>query len=264
MREVVRLQGMLVAEEVSKKSLDPATSIKPLDFGDIWQEPGPNYAEIRNLKEWLDVSQNDSNVSDWEVSQEEDGVVDEPREEPVYQPSAALGDVNCASSKDPKAGAPVKSEEAGLIQVLDAASEFDDYDEIDEPDLEPFALPPKPAAQDLKDIDDLAAYIPEKKKAKPPVYIPDLCSYLKSDDADKLDVGLREAAGLIRRKAHWGTELGTLKCFCPSIQVADPISHSGLGGRTCVYTLGTPRQVRPRTFRGEAATGSGRLSIQFA
>lgn len=215
-REIVRLQGMLVAEEVSKKSLDPSSPIKPLDFGDIWQEAGPNYTDIRNMKEWLDASKDDSKVADWELPEEEEGVVEEPQDYQQHQHFATPGQDAQSVGNGRKERTSNQSKEPGLIQVLDTSSDFDDYDEIDEPDLEPYALPPKPAAQDLKDIEDLSAYTPEKRKAKPPVYIPDLCAYLKSDDANKLDVGLKEAADLIRRKAQWGTELGMCAIQLPS------------------------------------------------
>lgn len=207
MREIVRLQGMLVAEEVSKKSLSANGPIKPLDFGDIWEADSPSYVKIRDLKDWLDVSKDDIKAIDWELPKEEQGIVEDADTHDQQKPTPSTLPRD-SSRKDRSAPSTRKTKGSGLIQVIDESSEFDDYDEVDEPDLEPYKLPPKPAANDLKDIEDLSAYTPEKKKAKPPVYIPDLCAYLKSDDANKLDVGLKEAASLIRRKAQWGTELG--------------------------------------------------------
>lgn len=207
MREIVRLQGMLVAEEVSKKSLSANGPIKSLDFGDIWEADGPSYVKIRQLKDWLDASKGDSKVTDWDLPKEEEGIVEEV-ETPEQQKAAPPTLPGVSSRSDRSTQSDQKTKGSGLIQVIDETSEFEDYDEVDEPDLQPYKLPPKPAADDLKDIEDLSAYTPEKKKAKAPVYIPDLCAYLKSDDANKLDVGLKEAASLIRRKAQWGTELG--------------------------------------------------------
>lgn len=207
MRELIRLEGMLVAEEISKKSLSANGPIKALDFGDIWEAEGSSYVKIRDMKAWLEASKDDANVTDWQLPDEEEGPVEEPEEHEHQQSAPATSHID-AKQRKPPASPIQKAKGAGLIQVLDASSEFDDYDEIEEPDLEPYVLPPKPAAEDLKDIEDLSAYTPEKKKAKVPVYIPDLCAYLKSDDANELDVGLKEAAGLIRRKAQWGTELG--------------------------------------------------------
>lgn len=210
LREIVRLQGMLVAEEVSKKSLDPSGPVKALDFGDIWQAEGASYDSIRRLKEWLAESAEDGKVIDWIIREEQEGEVEEPEIEVGHSTTSQASSTRTGQqSRGAPSEAPAsKSGKPGLIQMLDAtASEYDDYDEVDEPDLQPYALPPKPAAEDLKDIEDLSAYTPAKKKAKPPVYIPDLLAYLKSDDANKLDVGLKEAAPLIRRKAQWGTEL---------------------------------------------------------
>lgn len=217
MREVVRLQGMLVAEEVSRKSRSADGPVKPLDFGDIWEAQGPSFDGIRDMKQWLEDSKDDTKVADWEVDEQEEGVVDEPQEPQSQQVEAA------SSSK--RSDAPITNSQTktakgnSLIQVLDASSEYDDYDEVDEPDLQPYSLPPKPAAENLKDIEDLSAYTPEKKKPKPPVYIPDLCAYLKSDEANKLDMGLKEAAGLIRRKAQWGTELSKSWICCVQVRI---------------------------------------------
>lgn len=209
MRDIVRLQGMLVAEEVSKKSLNSEGPVKPLDFGDIWEAEGPSYDSIRELKAWLCEAAEDIKVVDWMLDDTEVGQVEEvddfkPAVGAFHTLDAPTTQTKISESAIPSAPKPGGK---GLIQVIDSTSEFDDYEEVDEPDLQPYALPPKPAAEDLKDIDDLSAYTPAKKKAKPPVYIPDLCAYLRSDNADKLAVGLKEAASLIRRKAQWGTEL---------------------------------------------------------
>lgn len=210
MREVVRLEGMLVAEEVSQKSLPADGPVKALDFGDIWQGHGDSYESIRNLKAWLKTSADISSV-EWELADdgETEGTIEDDEIGPSFTGNAAATPKPHTHAK-PVASSftpPAKSRK-GLIQIMSSSSEYEDYDDIDEPDLQPYAMPPPPAPEDLEDLEDLSAYTPAKQKAKPPVYIADLCAYLKStDDANKLEVGLREAAALIRRKANWGSEL---------------------------------------------------------
>lgn len=213
MRESVRLEGMLVAEQVSKSTLEPDGPVKPLDFGDIWEGVGDAFIHIRDLRSLVEQC-DDANVSDW--------VVEDLAEEEVTEvPDEASSTFKLSS----KHTAPLKSEQSStksnaprkIIQVVSSTPadnaeeehEFDDYDrDVDEPDLKPFAMPSLPPAHELKDIGDSTTYTPGKKKVKPPVYIPDLCTYLRShEDAEKLEVGLKEAATLIRRKATWGSEL---------------------------------------------------------
>lgn len=249
MREVVRLQGMLVAEETSKKSLDPSGPVKPLDFGDIWQAEGASYDSIRKLKEWLAESPGDDTVADWQIDEGDEGVVEEAEEADTATASSSAR-LSGSQSRPSKSSASAPSNtKSSLIQVIETTSEYDDYDEIDEPDLQPYVLPPKPASEDLKDIEDLSAYTPAKKKAKPPVYIPDLCAYLKSDDANKLDVGLKEAASLIRRKAQWGTELSKSDKYHISgvrLLTLGHFHHRRCRCRAGLHLVWTARQLQPR------------------
>jgi telomere length regulation protein len=204
LKESVRLEGMLVAEEISKASLDPKGPVKPLEFGDIWEGEGPAYDTIRKLKEWLSTSVDDWAVKDWEVEDDTEGEVEEPLDaRPSFTSSRVKTNNQVPGDSSASGAVPPKK---GLIQVIDS-SVYDDYDDIEEPDLESYSIPSLPPAEDLEDIEDISAYTPSRKKPKPPIYIHDLCACLKSEDADKLDIGLREAESLIKRKANWGTEL---------------------------------------------------------
>lgn len=91
------------------------------------------------------------------------------------------------------------------IQIIDSSTLSSDSED----DLVPYSMPDATAEESDSDLDDPSAYTSNKKKAPPPVYIPDLTAYLRAtDDAEKLGMALQEAAGLIRKKTGWGLELG--------------------------------------------------------
>lgn len=196
----IRLAGMFVAELVSCKSINTATGIQPLDFGDIWAEGGAEYATVEQMRALM-TAQPDWDCDGWLEGLAEGA--DHSVEEPVEAPQAN-------ARAPPRTQPSLHTKSTSKIQVL--ASDFDDYDDDDgeggDDGLKPYSMPPPPAQHELKDLEDTSAYTPAKKKASVPLYIADLSAYLKSpDDAEKVEVGIREAAKLIRRKANWGSEL---------------------------------------------------------
>ncbi|KAG0151148.1 hypothetical protein CROQUDRAFT_719920 [Cronartium quercuum f. sp. fusiforme G11] len=94
-----------------------------------------------------------------------------------------------------------------LIQVLDSSS----------PELKPYAISDEDLAELNGDIIEEAngshqvdqMFSSRKKgKIKIPVYIHDLTDYFKdAENYEKIDIALKSADQLIRRKARWGTEL---------------------------------------------------------
>ena len=198
----VRMAGMYIAEIVSKKTVDPKSGTKPLDFGDAWDENNEGFPYVQRLRDLMDAPA-DSEAQGWQLPDMDEGQVEEV-EETVATSSHSTSIQATASS----AGSKQQSKASSKIQLITSLSEFEDYDKDADDDLQPYALPKMPDASELADIDDMATYKSEKNKVKPPVYIPELSAYLKSsEDAEKLKMGLREAESLIRRKASWGFEI---------------------------------------------------------
>ncbi|KAL9105708.1 MAG: hypothetical protein Q9227_009148 [Pyrenula ochraceoflavens] len=94
----------------------------------------------------------------------------------------------------PKPKAPNRSKVVAIEEVEDSDSE--------DPDLIPYQKPD----DDPSDSDEDPTLI-NRSKPKAPVYIAGLITQLRSDDPDTLEISLRTAPSLIRRKAGFGTEL---------------------------------------------------------
>lgn len=111
-----------------------------------------------------------------------------PRASPSSSPSA-----KARPKPRPK---PRPAASASLPKVIiEEIGSFDD-------ELVPYAK-----GSDPEDSDDDATLV-QRNKAKAPVYIRDLISYLRdSEDYDKQKLALQTAAVLIRRKAHYGAEV---------------------------------------------------------
>lgn len=97
----------------------------------------------------------------------------------------------------PRPPAPTEVIGEKVTEVLDSDGESD------EDDLKPYAKPDS----DPEDSDEDATLV-NRKKARPPVYIRDLMAMLRDDkDADRFQLGMKHAAGLIRRKSTFGAEV---------------------------------------------------------
>lgn len=232
LRPSVRYSGMYIAELVSQKSLPRNGPVKPLDFAEIWEHQAgtEGLKSVDRLRKLNEAGPKDWDVADWEIGGDTlEGQVGEPDDDMlgpetvVSNPGRPAQDSNRTSAKR------THPKNTGKIQVISSTSaddnssdgndenllasynEYDSDSDGDNDDLQPYAMPNPPALSksDLADLEDPSAYTPNKKKVLPPVYIHDLLSMLKqSTDAERLEVGLREAEGLIRRKAGWGAELG--------------------------------------------------------
>ena len=99
-----------------------------------------------------------------------------------------------------KLSKPKKPEPTSKVMTIEEVSSSSDSED----DLVPYAKPP----DDPEDSDEDPTLI-NRDKPKPPIYIIDLIKQLQSS-SDKLDVislALKTAAGLVKRKADFGTEL---------------------------------------------------------
>lgn len=140
--------------------------------------------------------------------------------EPTAPTAAKPAEPSQAPRPNPPAVAPSQPSRP-LISVI-----------ADPDDLQPYPLPAPPSASILSALasDDASLYstaLPstsasttrKRGKLRAPVYIPELVAYLKGTDpegkkeeadgeAERIEVGLREGEGLVRRKTGWGGELG--------------------------------------------------------
>ena len=95
---------------------------------------------------------------------------------------------------------PGKQVQRGSSRII-AIEEVDDTDSEDE-DLVAHEKPD----DDPEDSDEDPTLI-NRSKPGPPVYIIDLVKMLRSDEPDRVSLGLQHAAPLIRRKAIFGSEV---------------------------------------------------------
>ncbi|KAF7185816.1 DNA replication checkpoint protein tel2 [Pseudocercospora fuligena] len=87
--------------------------------------------------------------------------------------------------------------------VGERVTELDDDSEHDDDDLKPYAKPD----DDPEDSDEDATLV-NRDKPRPPVYIRDLMRMLRdTEKPDRFQMGIKHAAGLIRRKLNFGGEV---------------------------------------------------------
>jgi telomere length regulation protein len=231
---LTRLLGMLVAEIVSNRTVDPNGNVKPLAFGDeIWAGEDSAKETVRTLRVLLSSAEKRDDEENWQ---------DALRSR--YSPSTATSGVDpqrLAPSLEREPLKPTSIEEPAAPRPKRPLISIIGEDEDDD-DLEPYDLPPPPSAsvQAALESEDPALYqsaFPSQSAAtsgaagapsqtrkrgrlRPPVYIAELVSYLKGKDpqgakeeadgeAERIEMGLKEGESLIRRKAGWGGELRT-------------------------------------------------------
>ncbi|GAA5894007.1 hypothetical protein JCM8208_001306 [Rhodotorula glutinis] len=234
-----RLLGMLVAEVVSSRTVEPEGELKPLSFGDdMWVGDKPEQRIVRELRASVDELSRvaaSGKVYGWQELLREAFAGDEEEEAraSARRPAPRVNTVplKASSVEEPVVAMPAKRP---LISII--GSDDDDDDD----DLKPFALPPGPSESTLEALAsaDPALYhsaLPSQASAtagpagsasqtrrrgklRPPVYVAELVAYLKGQDpqgakeeadgeAERVEVGLREGEALVRRKAGWGGEL---------------------------------------------------------
>lgn len=241
-----RLLGMLVAEVVSARSIDPAGAVKPLAFGsEIWDGSdlaSHAVATVRALRADLGDAEHREDESggwqdelrSWVDATATTSTVDS---RPAARGTESAESIRPTSVEEP-APSPPRRPKRPLIAIIG---------EDDDGDLEPYHSPPPPpsaAVQTALESDDPALYhsafpapatpagaagalgssqTRKRGRLRPPVYVPELVAYLKGRDpdgagvsngkeeadgeAERIEMGLREGEGLIRRKAGWGGEL---------------------------------------------------------
>lgn len=226
-----RLLGMLVAEIVSARTVDPAGSVKPLAFGDeIWSGEGSEKQAIRDLRVQLEGFEAGTESGSWQAAFRRLFSYTPPASGASRQQPTSRAPLQPTSVEEPP---PPPKPKRPLISII--GEDDDDHD-----DLKPYDLPPAPnaATQAALESEDPALYhsafpsqaastsgaagapsqTRKRGRIRPPVYIPELTSYLKGKDpqgskeeadseAERLEIGLKEGESLVRRKAGWGGEL---------------------------------------------------------
>ena len=171
-----RILGMLVATAVSRLA---DGSDKAMNFG-------MEELESQAAQKWLDLV----NVQD------EVGSIDSLKV-PMETTKPMILDL---AGPTTKSKAPAQPERSKIIAI----EEIEDEDEISEDeDLVPYQKPD----EDPSDSDDDPTLI-NRDKPSPPVYIINLIKQLQDDDKlDVVELALKTAPSLIRRKANFGTEV---------------------------------------------------------
>ncbi|KAJ8294457.1 DNA replication checkpoint protein tel2 [Rhodotorula toruloides] len=227
-----RLLGMLVAEIVSQRTVDPKGELKPLDFGaEIWAGDSSEKRTTRQLRGVLAQVETAAagQVEGWQH------VLRRLSSTETHPPQAPAPLVNRAPLKPTSVEEPPVQPAKPKRPMISIIGDGDSDD-----DFEPLPLPPGPSEATLEALasDDPALYhsaFPSQQaatagpaggashtrkrgKLRPPVYIPELVAYLKGEDpqgakeeadgeAERVEMGLKEGEALVRRKAGWGGEL---------------------------------------------------------
>jgi telomere length regulation protein len=171
---------MLVAEEVAQRSG------KKLDFK-IWDGDADRKDWARWIRRLIDTRDVDSDI-----------------------PLPPVAKTTCPDHS-PRTAPNASSRE---IHISDATADSDDSLEGYAGSSASSSRPPSPTMSELEEQErDATLRNPGKKRIDNPVYLVDLGRLLKfekegPEQAESIEVGLRGAAGLVRRKEGYGNELG--------------------------------------------------------
>ncbi|SCV73705.1 BQ2448_6135 [Microbotryum intermedium] len=223
LHHTVRLLGMLIAEIISAKALARGSEMKALTFGEeIWNGQGEGKDLCRMLR-GIEVGTSEE-IQGWQEESKSAFVekMEVVTTAPLRVPTTPLPTPNVPT---------VKENKAPLISIIDADSSDSEFDPEE---LPRYPTPLKPSLATLKALHSpdpslYATTIPSSAspststrkrgdKLRPPVYVPELTAYLKGLDpegrkeevdqeAERVEVGLTEGEGLVRRKKGWGGEL---------------------------------------------------------
>jgi len=174
-----RFLGMIVGMTVSKLVDQPARAMNfPLEAD-----------EVEEARLWTGLTEVQDAVGDINVLRTPLDLVNKSR-----GPSVNLRTGKTKAKPVPKSASP--SSKIIAIEEIDEVSEEED-------DLVPYSKPD----DDPSDSDDDPTLI-DRLKPSQPVYIVDLIRYLNTNDKpDVIELALRTAPSLVRRKATFGTEL---------------------------------------------------------
>lgn len=226
---------MLVAEIVSERTTPKEGELKALDFGEeVWMGEGEGKETVRRVREVLreerEGGEEGKSVEWIEVLRRcwPDSTTTTTATTPRLSTRVSLS----TPSPDPSTTTTEPASKRPLISVISS----DDSDD----DLTPYPLPTAPPSSSahvtaLQSTDPslYASSLPstststtrKRGKLRAPVYVPELVAYLKGGDpdgsggpvgkeeeederAERVEMGLKEGEGLVRRKMGWGGELG--------------------------------------------------------
>lgn len=213
---------MLAAEYISERTVTSMNNVQPLSFGEeVWSAAGEARIVTDNIRRILrDLERVDTVTDGWQDYLRE-AWTEQPEPVPLARPPAPMAQA-AATTKQTSSTSTTRRP---LISIIDD-------DEEDDDDLQPYPLPAPPSAATLdalasEDASLYATALPQasasttrkRGKLRPPVYVPELTAYLKGVDpdggkkeeadgeAERVELGLREGEGLVRRKTGWGGEL---------------------------------------------------------
>jgi len=172
---------MLVAEEVAQRS------DRKLDFK-IWDGDGEGKDWARHIRRLMDTRDIDSEIPSPPIAK---------KPQPDHSPEIPA----------PKAS-------SRLVHISNATDDSDDSLEGYGDSSDSSSRPPSPTMSELEEQErDATLRNPGKKRINNPVYLVDLGRLLKvekegPEQAESIEIALRSAAGLIRRKEGYGHELG--------------------------------------------------------
>ncbi|KXS98132.1 hypothetical protein AC578_9394 [Pseudocercospora eumusae] len=185
-----RWLGMIVGTAIS--SLVDKEGAK-MDFGteDMQTEEARWYLGLVDLEPPV------GSLADFKQFAETENVVTKPKLKKRHIPSERLPIINGKQTFGP-VRPPAQTEVVG-----ERVTELGDDSEDDDDDLKPYAKPD----DDPEDSDEDATLV-NRDKPRPPVYIRDLMRMLRdTEKPDKFEMGIKHAAGLIRRKLTFGGEV---------------------------------------------------------
>jgi telomere length regulation protein len=212
----IRICGMLVAEEVAQRSG------RKLDFK-IWDGDGDGKDWARRIRRLLNKRDVDSDIQ-------------LPPIEKKVQPD-----------RSPGTSAPKASSRA--VHVSNATEDSDDSLEGYAESSASSSRPPSPTMSELEEQErDATLRNPGKKRIHNPVYLVDLGRLLKfgkegPEQAESIEVALRCAAGLVRRKEGYGNELGMIFWYIFYSELTFGHRTRGKCGRLGVYSDGPSKQL---------------------
>lgn len=211
-----RICGMLVAEEVAQRSG------RKLDFK-IWDGDGGGKDWARRIRRLITTRDIDS-----------DSIL--PLQAKKAQP-------------DHSPGISVPRASSGVVHISNATEDSDDSLEAYADSSASSSRPPSPTMSEIEEQErDATLRNPGKKRINNPVYLIDLGRLLKAEkegpeQAESIEIGLRCAAGLIRRKEGYGNELGMNYWHITIFGLTSRHRSRGKCGRFGVYSDGPSKQL---------------------
>ena len=205
----IRICGMLAAEEVAHRSG------RELNFM-IWDGDGDGKDWARRIRRLISTRDIDSDTPLPPIAKE--------------------------TQPDDFPGTPAPKSSSRVVHISNATEDSDDSLEGYANSSASSSRPPSPTMSELEEQErDATLRNPGKKRINHPVYLVDLGRMLKFEKegperAESIEIGLRCAAGLIRRKEGYGNELGMNSSHIPHSALTYGHRPRGKYGRLGVYS----------------------------